>query len=385
MEKLLILCLFPVAWPFIAQRIWHTKINYQEMALQIVLVTVVVAGVWQIGKWGQTVDTEVWNGQVISKQRIHDEYTRSYECNCSESCSGSGSSRSCYTTCDTCYEDHYTVEWLANTTVGKVQFDYKDSTWRSVYNSPDPAVYTNCKKGHPASIEHNYTNYVQAVPESLFNDNSSFAEQFAGKIPAYPRVYGFYKFNRVINVDSSVPQSFVTDLDTQIDNTLKVLGPTKQVNIIVILTEIDDPSYRFAIENAWLGGEKNDVIVMVGLDGNTITWVDIMTWALNSGNELFHVTLRDALTNLKTIDSPDLALTITNIVASKYDRPRMADYEYLADEVEPAGWVIILAIVLAIGGSLGLTFVFHRVDVDFLGKRGYGRRKWNINPFRRPR
>ena len=279
--------------------------------------------------------------------------------------------------CSTCYETHYTVKWWARTTVGNVTFQYKDSTSRSVYNSVNPQSYVKCEIGEPAAIEHSYTNYVQAVPQSLFHDDSKTAAQaqYAGKVPSYPRVHSFYKYNRVINVDSTVSADVIRDLDAQLDDTLKQLGHSKQVNIIVIMTEIDDPTYRYAIENAWLGGEKNDVIVMLGLDGNIIKWADVMTWALNSGNELFHVTLRDSLLALGTVDATEIATTITTTISSKYDRPHMKDYEYLAKEVTPANWVIILAIVLSIGLPIILTFVFHRVDVDFFKNKGYNRRR----------
>jgi hypothetical protein len=248
-----------------------------------------------------------------------------------------------------------------------LQFDHKDSTWKSVYNSPDPASYTNCKKGQPASREHLYTNYVQAVPESLFNDDSEL-NTYADKVPVYPRVYNFYKIDRVLQVGTGYKSA--ATLNDQLNDALKTLGPLKQANIIVILTDIADPSYRFAVERAWLGGEKNDIIVFLGLDKDTIIWADVMTWALNEGNELFHVTLRDELVALGTVEDVNaVSSAVVNNVKGLYDRPNMSDYEYLKDEISPPTWVIILAIFFAIGGSLGLTFVFHRYEVDdFIGE-----------------
>ena len=366
MEALLLLCLFPLAWPFFAKRIWDTEINYQEMALSMVIVTVVVIGVWQAGKWSQTLDTEVWNGYVTNKKIEDDHYQTSY-------CCGTDKDGNCTSTC---YTDHYTRHWNGYTTVGKVTFNSIDTTSKSRRNSsPPPNRYKICKVGEPAAIEHRYTNYVQAVPTSLFNDTSNVAEQFAGKVPTYPRVHDFYRFNRVINVGQAASPAFVNQLDSSLDLALKTLGRQKQVNIIVILTKIQDKTYRYAVENAWLGGEKNDVIIFLGVDGNKIVWTDVMTWALNSGNELFHVTMRDGLAKLGTLDNPQLTPTITGTISKLYDRPQMADYEYLAKEVEPPTWVIILAIFLSIGGSLGMTFVFHKYEVDFLNNRGYNRRR----------
>ena len=137
-----------------------------------------------------------------------------------------------------------------------------------------------------------------------------------------------------------------------------------------------DPSYRYAIENAWLGGENNDVIIFIGTDdGKTVGWTDVMTWALNAGNELFHVKVRDGLKEVP-IEATALSTFITSMISESYDRPLMADYEYLESEVKPAPWVLGLAIFFSVVGSMILTFVFHRVDVDFFRGSRYGRRRW---------
>lgn len=334
------------------------------MAIQIFGVTVLTLIVWFMGIYGQTLDVEIWNGQVTKKEMVDGHYVRSYECNCTESCSGSGSNRSCTRTCQTCYEDHYTRSYDGYSTVGNWTFDSIDTTSRSRRNSfPPPASYTNCKIGEPASRPHTYTNYVQAVPESLFH-NIGKNKQYADSIPTYPKVYDFYKINRVLSVGAKVPGELTTKINAQLNEALKTLGAKKQVNVVVILTEIDDPSYRYAVENAWLGGEKNDVTVFVGLDGTTITWADAMTWALNKGNELFHVKLRDSVEGLGTLSPDTFAAVVTETIASHYDRPHMKDFEYLKDAIEPPAWVIILSIILAIGGSIGLSVLFHYKEVD---------------------
>jgi len=375
MSPIFLLLLFPLIWPFVAKRIWNAEITWTELGLNVVIIAALSAGTYQLGKWGQTLDTEIWNGVVTSKEVDDGHYVRSYDCNCYESCSGTGDNRSCTTVCQTCYEDHYTRSYDGYTSVGNVVFDYIDSTSRSRRNSfPPPPAYKNCVPGEPASIEHGYTNYVQAVPQSLFNDNSKYAEQFAGKIPAYPRVFNFYHINRVLNVGSSVSSAIQRDLNDQLNVALIRLGVQKQANIVVIFTNIMDPSYRYAIENAWLGGEKNDVIVFIGTeDGKTVGWADVMTWALNTGNELFHVKMRDGLKE-QPIEATALSNFITGMIGESYDRPHMADYEYLKDEIKPAPWVMGLAIFFSIVGSMILTFVFHRVDVDFFRRSRYGRR-----------
>jgi len=351
---LLWILLIPVIWLFIAKYWLRTTFNWKELGISVVATMAITSIVWTTGMMSQTADTEIWNGQVTKKERVHDYYQSSY-------CCGFNKDGGCTSTC---YTDHYTVTWKGFTTVGNVRFKHLDRSSKRVYNEPNPLSYVKCKVGEPASITHSYTNYVKAVPDSLFHDDSKTALQFEGKIPSYPQVYNFYHLNRVINLDSKIPSSIVKNINDKLAHELKTLGYNKQVNIIVILTEIDDPTYRYAIENAWLGAKKNDVIIFVGLDDKTITWVDVMTWALNSGNELFHVTMRDGLLEQKTLDANKFVPFVTQTVSKLYDRPQMKDYEYLKDDIQPPTWVIILAIILAFGMSIGFTIYFHKVEIN---------------------
>lgn len=379
MEALLLLIAFPAIWPFIAKRIWHTDINLTEMVIQWVGITVISAGVWQAGIYGQTSDTEVWNGQVTNKTREHGHYLESYDCNCTTTTNKDGTTSR---HCQTCYEDHYTVTWNGMSNVGNWVFQHLDRTSKSVYRSPDPGNYTACVVGEPAAREHTYTNYVQAVPESIFHDSSP-DTMYANQIPAYPRVYGHYKINRVLQAGTAYKHAAV--LNEELNNILKRLGPSKQANIVVILTSINDPKYRAAVERKWLGGEKNDITIFVGLDkDNNILWSDVMTWALNKGNADFRLKLARGIKELGDLNDPKYFISIVdNSIKKGYDRPEMKDFEYLKDAVEPPTWVIILAVFMAIGGSLIATFVFIKYEVeDVIGnafrgnRRNRNRRRW---------
>jgi len=145
---------------------------------------------------------------------------------------------------------------------------------------------------------------------------------------------------------------------------LMIIGPSKQANVLLILVDTPDQSYRHALEKAWIGGKKNDIIVLVGVVEKNIAWADVITLGGNSGNELMSVLMRDELVDLGSIeDHVKVIETVGGIVLSHFDRKPMADYEYLADEIEPPTWVIILAIILAFLGSAGLTWLFHTKDL----------------------
>lgn len=363
MEILLLLLIIPVVWPVIAKHIWDRDINYQEMALQIGIVSMAVVAMFLIANNSQTHDTEIWNGQVVNKTRDHGQWTESYQCNCRTVTRGSGNNRYTTTVCSTCYRKHYTVTWKAHTTVGKVTIEHLDRTSRSVYKSPDPKFYVDINKGDPVSLPKSYENYVKAVHESLFNDKTD--EKYLGKIPEYPRIFKHYNINRVLNVGAKVDSKEILSLNERLNLDLRTLGKEKQVNIIVILTGINDPSYRYAVENKWLGGKKNDVIVFLGVNpDHEILWADGMTWAKNMGNELLQVKLRDDLESLKEFNVENVEKVIVSNIKTHYKRPEMKKFEYLKDEIVPSDAAIIWIVLITLLLSGTLTYVFYRNDLN---------------------
>jgi Ca2+/Na+ antiporter len=358
MSNLVYFLFFPIIFPFIAKIIWKHTINIKEMLLQIVILVLAVLFIYIAFYYGQTYDTEIWNGYIKSKERTHGQYTELYSCNCRTVGSGNNSR----TECDTCSREHYTVSWDAYSTVGDIRFNHKDSLSRSVYSSADPESYINCVIGEPASLSHSYQNYIIASKNSLFNNTLEDID-FKGKIPNYPVVYDYYKINRVLNVDSKIPLSKVKELNFELNESLKQLGNQKQVNIIVILTEIDDTSYRYAVEDTWIGGKKNDVVIFIGLNENEITWADVMTFAKNIGNEELVVKLRDDIIHSQYFDTTKLHTIITDNIKKYYIRPTMKKFEYLKESIDIPFYAKIILIVLIIGGSIGLTIYFHINEV----------------------
>lgn len=361
METLLPIFLIPIIWAFIAKRILHKTINWQEMSITIGVACLIGAIVWGLGHIRADSDVELLNGQITAKKRVHDDYLESYSCNCHTTCSGTGQNRSCSESCQTCYRRHYTVDWFAESTIGRIMFKSLDETDDDVYKEPDPNSYKRCIVGEPATKTHSYTNHVIAAPESLFHLKAKIGKK--SLVPPYPVVFDFYRVNRVLYVGGSanqLPVNFIRTLNTNISNDLRALGKTKQVNVIFIATDNPDRSYRYEVENAWLGGKKNDVVVFYSAKAGELQWVDVMTWARNYKNELFQVKLRDALLDTQVLDADAISKTISTHITRYYDRPRMSEFKYLRDSIEPPMWVLVLAYVLVLSSCIGLTFFFHR-------------------------
>lgn len=348
------LLLFTLPIPWIAKLLWPHKIKWPEVAITVVVNVIVVSTLYFAGTVGMTVDHEIWNGEITGKDRKHGSYVIPYPCNCS-------------TSCQTCYEDRYTVSWTAQSTIGGFIVEHLDRSSRSVYNTPDPVRYTSINVGDPCSRASTFTNYVKAVPESLFHANPLINERFKTMVPSYPgTIYDIYKVDRVLTVGVPLPEHAKWNHDLSL--TLRKLGPQKQANAIIVFVNTADQSYIHALESAWLGGKKNDIIIVIGTTAYPkIDWVAVSSW---SKQELFKVQLRDAIYDLGEVKRADVMRLIDTHVTSGYTRRDMADFEYLKDEIEPPMWLLILAGILGILSSLGASYYFYRED-PFTGA-GYG-------------
>lgn len=321
-----------------------------------------IGAVFAISYGSAVIDTEIWNGKVIGKDRKHDSYQRPYDCNCRtvQTCSGSGKNRSCSTstTCDTCYEDRYTVTWKCNSTIGDFTIQKLDEGSRSVYNRPDPDRFLSILVGDPVSKTHTYTNYVQAVPQSLFKPTSETVKRkFTNMLPAYPvNIYDIYRIDRFVQVGFNFTDAAQWNMD--ISNMLRDLGPAKQVNAIVVLVKTADPDYVYALRDAWDGANKNDVVLVIGsLDGRKVEFADVISW---TKRELFKIELKDSIMQLSVISRQGVLQVLESQINKNFERRRMREFEYLAGEIDPPMWLLLITVLVVVAGYAAAGFVLQR-------------------------
>ncbi len=336
--------------------LWYLLRKYQgswmAAGIYVVVSMLVIAGSFYGSRSAATSDTEIWNGMITAKDRVHGSYVESYDCNCRTVYSGSGKDRTSSTKCDTCYRDHFTVKWNCNSTVGAFTIDSADWTNRGVYALPNPARWTSIQIGDPAARSHGYTNYVQAVPESLFRPSSpELKAKFASLIAPYPiNVYDFYNIDRFVTPGFSVPDAAQWNRD--ISNMLRTLGPTKQVNAIVVIAKTDDPNYEYALRDAWEGANKNDVVLLIGSKTwPTIDFVRVISW---TKNETFKIELRDNVLEVGTVDRVKIMTLLQAQITKNFERRRMREFEYLEGQIDPPNWLLYLVFALVVGGAGGV-------------------------------
>jgi len=260
MTTLALLLVFPLLWPIVAKHIWKHEITLVELALNVVIGALVVSAGWALGKYAQAHDIEILNGQVTGKysQRVSCEH--SYSCRCRESCSGTGKNRSCSQVCDTCYDHDYDIDWNLKTSLGDIEIERVNRQ-----GTIEPPRYSRAASGDPVAQSHAYQNYIKAAPDSLFNalSEKQALQRFVDQVPAYPdKVYDYHYVDRVLTAGVAVPDLAAWRQD--LANALRVLGPAKQANVVVLFSKESDPQYASAVNAKWLGGKKNDVVVVFG-------------------------------------------------------------------------------------------------------------------------
>lgn len=317
----------------------------------LLISSAIVTATFYLGKGGKTADIQIINGEVVGKTREHGHYLRSYECNCvyRNECSGSGNTRTCTSvrTCQTCYEDRYTVTWSCQSNIGTFTIEHLDESRRSVYDTKDPQRYTIIQKGDPVSKSNIYKNYIKAVPQSIFRPaQETLKQQYALYIPKYPaNIYDIYRIDRVLTVGANVPN--LKEWNDRVSDSVKTLGPLKQANVVIVLTTISDPNYFYALQDAWVNGKKNDIIVVIGAPEfpKKAAWVNIMTLSKDS---LFQVKLRDKILSLQELTAADVVNAIHTETMQTYQRKSMKDFKYLDAEIDPPTWLMVLCIFINI-------------------------------------
>ncbi|MFC1640431.1 hypothetical protein ACFL2D_00095 [Patescibacteria group bacterium] len=329
------------------------KINWKEFAVQMVIVIPVVLAGWYMARGYQMSDTEIWNGTIAKKWEEKVSCCHSYQCNCYESCTGTGANRSCSTICQTCYEHSRDKAWKATTSNGEMAYN-------NGCNSPSshaPHRWNAIVEGEPTAIEHEFVNYIKANPDSVMRRHGVL-EQFGDRIPEYPRVYDHYRADRYIVMDLASPD--YKKLNYRLNQINGRLGVRKQVNIIVILTKEPDQMYLEALTEAWVGGKKNDLVVIVGApDYPKVGWVGVMSWTTV---EKLKLSIRDRIMELPEFDGMEILNIVEQEVDKKFLRRQMAEFEYLKATIEPPAKVFWTLFGVSILLAVGLQIFFYKFD-----------------------
>jgi hypothetical protein len=359
----LVLFIIPALVGMIAFR-FSSGITRKEFALQMVAQAVVAGlSVWAIYS-ANTSDTEILNGVVLSKKHVRVRCQHSYDCNCHTVCSGSGKKRSCHKKCSTCYHHPFDYEWQVYSSIEHTSVINKVD-WQGV---AEPERWTVARVGEPYSAEHEYTNYIKAAPGSLFR-RQGLTDKYAGNLPDFPaKVTDYYRYQPLVLVNGARVDS-IGAWNLGLAEMNGRLGARKQVDIVLVLVRDLPQEYFYALDQAWIGGKQNSVVLVIGVNAALMPqWAAVMSWTTN---EMLKVYLRDVVMDIPVLDREVLFRRLEQSVLAYYERKPMSDFEYLASSIAPtpAQWATSMVVGLLV--CLGLSWVMHKYDV--FGDENFGR------------
>lgn len=328
------------------------KITLKEFAVQEVVMVLLVAMGYGISMWTSTHDVEIWSGKITEKAKKRVSCEHSYQCNPYPCPTKEDPGRICW---NTCYEHDYDYDWMIYASNGeKIEIDRVDSQGNN-----EPPRWRRAFVGEPTAQARDFTNYIKANPESILRRRGA-TEHFKDMLPEYPnKVYDYYYCDRFVTIGLIVPDAKAwNNLLSEINADL---GAKKKMNVVVVVANTPDRSYQYALEESWIGGKKNDLIVVIGAPRYPqIEWVAVSSW---SKAEDLKVELRDAILNLKTLEERDkICGLIYKMTDEKFIHRSMKDFKYLMAGVQPGPMATIVLFILALGASLGLTVYFWKND-----------------------
>lgn len=344
------LLLVPVLIALGAYLLGRGRVTIGEFAIQLVAQCAVAGVSAAVIYYGNTADLETWNGRVASKKQEWVSCQHSYPCRCRTVCSRTGKSTSCRTVCDTCYEHSNDWDWAVYTTNSeRIEIARVDRR-----GSSEPPRFTAVKIGEPTAQTHSYTNYIKAAPDTLFR-RTGLVEKFKGKLPGYPQVvYDYYRMDRaLVPADRDSWAAALSELNAE-------LGASKQVNVIIATTAETSQDFAPALEQHWLGGKKNDVVVLLSVTGAKINWAYVMAW---TDKQIFKVKLRDDVQAIGVMDRDKILSAIRSNVNAHYVRKPMKDFEYLASSITPTPTQWVISLLFGIAVSVGLGVFFYKNEV----------------------
>lgn len=313
----------------------NNKIDFKEFAAGFVLSAIISFAIPYAGLYTAVTHTETWNGEVVKKYQDTVSCEHSYEV-----CTGSGDKRKCTTK----YEHWNDYDWVVETTAGNVIIDRVDRQGKR-----EPQRWSKVRIGETASVSHSYSNYLKGTNNQYFSKNNV---TMPYTVPVYPRPFDYYRMNRVVQTGIKVDTSRVIEINTMLNAMLKKNGSKYQVNPIVILSghPINSAAY---IKNQWEGGEKNDVLIFVGVDKDfNIKWSEVYSF---SEDLTFNSTLKSRIMDIngvyKVADSYRFTTAIEETLPM-YKRMSMSKFESYKYHYAFSGWQVLFVLfcnILLIG------------------------------------
>lgn len=366
------------------------KVLWWEYLLPTVSCLVLIGVSSLASECSQTADTEYWGG-LVKKAEYYEDWNEQVPCSHPEYCETCSTDSNGNTTCTeyVCGTQHlYDVDyhseyWKVRDTNG-ISIRISEGRYRKLvrqfgnqkfvdlhrdYHTDDGDKYVtmwpgNRETAEPTTTKHTYENRVQAS-RSVFNYPEVTDQQIKQyDLYRYPKVRGSYYMKPILG--NAGPKTSEASKGLAYYNGL--LGPRRQVRAFILVFHNQPIDAGHFQEALWVGGNKNEFVLAVGLNGQEVEWAHVFSW---SKKERLKLDAEVFVSEQKEFD-PVATVDWLGKNLKRFDRREFAEFEYL--HVEPPTWLIVLTYVLTLIITIG-TSVFAVVN-KFDDKNPNGSRRF---------
>ncbi len=334
--------LFPIL-AIITHLILHKKIFQWEIVALVSLLIISIIVTKTLDEYSQTKDVEYIQDYVV-RVEYYEDWNEWIEKTCSkEKCTGSGKDEKCETEYYDCsYVDYHEEYWVIITASGNQHYIDKNE-WDKLkkqfntnpifvdmqrdYYTDDGDMYYYIWDGDIKSVEylvttHNYENRVQASHN----------------------VVNFQEVHSLIGDNNS-------EIDDYINKTNALYAIKKQVKVFYLIFKNKPLDAALLQEQYWKGGNKNEIIICVGIDDNRfIKWSYVFSW---SKSENVKIAIRDYIIKQRTLDKTvykNIVDYSNKEIIKNYTRFRFKEFSYLS--VDLSNSAIVIAFIISFIVSL---------------------------------
>jgi len=361
--------LIPIIAAFVLFKFFNHRVTIWEFFIPFAATLVTILIMKFSSEGAQTMDVEYWSepaSHAIYSEPWDEEVpcTHSYDCNCTKDDKGNES-------CQTCYEHSYDVDyhpayWAIVSESGNEvritqdKFNSLCARWKNKvfedkhrdYHDIDGDWYVTYWKKESENLEcmvseHYYENRVQAS-NSVFNYPEVLEdEKTRYQLYDYPGITEGYKQVNVLGMGDSTRRT--SNRKLEILNA--ELGKVKQVKVFVLLFRNLPEVAAFKQECYWKGGNKNEVVVCIGIDDALkVKWCKSFSFTENS--EL-KINIRNYVADMPVLNCSKVVDFLYGEVNKNFERKKFKEFSYIS--VEPKIWQIwltfILSTIVTIGAS----------------------------------
>ncbi len=353
--------LIPIIAAFVLFKFFNHRVTIWEFFIPFAATLVTILIMKFSSEGAQTMDVEYWSepaSHAIYSEPWDEEVpcTHSYDCNCTKDDKGNES-------CQTCYEHSYDVDyhpayWAIVSESGNEvritqdKFNSLCARWKNKvfedkhrdYHDIDGDWYVTYWKKESENLEcmvseHYYENRVQAS-NSVFNYPEVLEdEKTRYQLYDYPGITEGYKQVNVLGMGDSTRRT--SNRKLEILNA--ELGKVKQVKVFVLLFRNLPEVAAFKQECYWKGGNKNEVVVCIGIDDALkVKWCKSFSFTENS--EL-KINIRNYVADMPVLNCSKVVDFLYGEVNKNFERKKFKEFSYIS--VEPKIWQIWLTFILS--------------------------------------